>query len=329
MNELGKQLRTLCTLAVAFCLMSEMRAASQTPDAPSRVAPQATGERDGLPAGKQDLAPAEPYNPLRADAPELSLRARPVPQQPPEIPDNPNLTSTLVFGAGTFFINNAATQASLESSSGVGAIVDFENVLGLQKESWVPFFYGRWRTSERWRVEAEYFNLNRSGFKVLGQDVTWHGQTFPAGSSVDCKFDFADVRVSVGYSFYKTQDKELGIALGAHVADVNAEIAASGVSGIAGKVLAPLPVVSLFGGFAMTDQWAVAARFDAFSLTYDPYHGHLYDLGLDLLWNPWRHIGFGAGFRSLQMQGGVSSSKFTGDIDVSFSGPVVYMTAAF
>jgi hypothetical protein len=217
----------------------------------------------------------------------------------------------------------------LQSSAGVGGIIDFENVLGLKEESWVPILNARWRTSENWRIELEYFNLNRSGTKTLGQDITWNGQTIPAGSTVDSKFDFSDVRVSFGYSVYKTKDKELGFALGAHVADIKAEIGLSGQSGAAGKLIAPLPVFSMFSGFAMSDNWAVAARFDAFSLTFDPFHGHLYDLGLDLLWNPWRHIGFGAGFRSLQVQAGVSATDFSGDIDMNFSGPIIYMTAAF
>ena len=41
--------------------------------------------------------------------------------------------------------------------------------------------------------------------------------TFPIDAQMISKFDFSDARVSVGYSFFKTVDKELGVALGAHV----------------------------------------------------------------------------------------------------------------
>lgn len=332
MNELGKQVRVLYPLAVAFGLTSSLLGASQSPEASTLSASARELQTPTRGAARQGTGDElSSLDALRFTAPvnAFALPTAQVPAQPPEIPDNPNLTATLVFGAGGFFINNTATQASLQSNLGVGALVDFENVLGLETQAWVPILNARWRTSEFWRVEVEYFNLNRSGSKVLDRDITWKGQTFPAGSSVDSKFDFSDIRVSVGYSLYKTKDKEVGIALGAHVADITASIGASGASGVAGNVIAPLPVVSFYAGFAMSEHWAIAARFDAFSLKFDPYHGHLYDLGFDVLWNPWRHVGFGAGFRSLEVKGGVSASDFSGDVDTNFGGPIFYMTVAF
>ena len=41
------------------------------------------------------------------------------------------------------------------------------------------------------------------------------------------------------------------------------------------NLLAPLPVISLYGGFALNEEWSVGARIDEFSLTYEQFHGGL------------------------------------------------------
>ena len=93
--------------------------------------------------------------------------------------------------------------------------------------------------------------------------------------------------------------------------------------------MAPLPVASLFGGFALSDAWSVAARFDAFKFTWDPYRGHLYDSGLDLVWNPWRNIGFGVGYRSLQLSGTFNATHYRGELNAAYSGPIFYLNVTF
>ena len=50
-----------------------------------------------------------------------------------------------------------------------------------------------------------------------------------------------------------------------------------------GKLLAPLPVLSLYEAFALNERWSVNARLDEFWLSYDQCHGGITVLGLDLL----------------------------------------------
>jgi hypothetical protein len=245
------------------------------------------------------------------------------------LPDNPQLNAAFVFELGTMYVTNATTQASKTTNGGVGGIVDFENVLGLNQEAWVPFLSARWRFAENWRLEAEYFTINRSATHTIGENINWDGTDIPAGSQVKSYFDFTDLRVSAGWSFYKTQDKELGIALGLHVEDIRLNVSTNNTSNGDEQVVAPLPLLSLFGGFAMSDHWSVAARFDAFKITWDPYTGHLYDTGLDVIWNPWRSFGLGLGYRSLQLTGTFKSAHYKGELNAAYSGPILYLNVAF
>jgi hypothetical protein len=246
-----------------------------------------------------------------------------------DIPVHPALTDRFYLGVGAFF-PNTNTQASLTSNrTGLGATVDFEDTLDLERSKTVPGFVGRWRIGERWRVDAEYFQLNRSSERSLDREITWGDQTFPVNAAVASKFNFSDLRVSVGYSFFRRTDKELGVGVGLHVASYDVSLSSANFGGDGEDVLAPLPVLSLYGQFALTDRWAVGSRLDRFSLSYDKYDGSLTSLAMDLLYQPFRHVGFGAGYRALAIRADVEGDRNTLRLRQTFQGPIVFMNVSF
>jgi hypothetical protein len=267
-----------------------------------------------------------------AAQPNFKLAWNPLPaahdeDEPQGIPVHPALTDRFFFGLGAGRLRSN-TQARLNSDIGLGTNVDFEDILGLDGNSTVPEFLARWRFTERWRLEFEYFQLNRSGDKRLDQDVMWGDITFPAGAGVSTKFDVAVARVSCGYSFYKTKDKEVGAALGFHVTNFDVGIEGSAEEE-GGDLLAPLPVGSVYAQMALSDEWALALRLDAFRIEYSQYSGHVFAVGVDALWQPWRHFGFGLGWRSLQIAGGVDTSDWNGEVSTDYQGPIVFISTSF
>ena len=78
---------------------------------------------------------------------------------------------------------------------------------------------GKLRLGQRWRIEGEYFALNRSGTRVINKTINWGGNTYPIGITVNSEFDSDIYRLSAGYSFIKSTRSELGVALGLHVTD--------------------------------------------------------------------------------------------------------------
>jgi len=246
-----------------------------------------------------------------------------------QVPMHPALQDRWTFGAGVFF-PQTATQAQLTSNrTGVGTSIDFEEALDMERSKTVPTLYGRWRINQRWRIDAEYFQLNRSSERVIDRDIQWGDQTFAANTTVSAKFDFSDLRISGGYSFFRTPDKELGVGLGLHMAwyDVQLNSSTSGNDGQ--NVLAPLPVLSLYGQFALTDRWAVGSRLDRFSLTYDKFSGALTSLALDLQYQPFRHVGFALGYRGLFIEAEVEGDRVTGRFRQAFQGPLLSMSVSW
>jgi hypothetical protein len=244
------------------------------------------------------------------------------------IPDNPALKDRFSFNLGAFFARTS-TQAQV-TKNGVGAMVDFENTLGLDEQN-VDIFAGfLWRISERWRLDVEYFRLDRSATRTLASSFDWNGITYNPGTTVTSTYDFSDIRVSGGYSFFKRRDKELGVGFGLHVASIDAKIQAAGNAAEGGDVTAPLPVLSFYGAFALTNEWAVRFRGDWLSMNYGDYSGDVRSVGIDVLYQPWRNVGFGLGTRSLVVDVEIEKSGgWNGQARTSFQGPTAFMTVSF
>jgi hypothetical protein len=246
---------------------------------------------------------------------------------------NPNLNDKIFIGLGTFYAAKTSTTAQLNSQSlGVGTVVDFQNTLGMGDTAWGPDAEFRWRMSEHWRLEINYFWITQNGSKGIDRDIQWGDVVYPINAQVTSKLNFSDLRTSVGYSFYKTSDKELGVGLGLHWLWWQGSLGTETQGTEGGNLLAPLPVISFYGGFALDEQWSVGARVDVFSLTYQQYHGGITVLGLNLLYQPFRHVGFGVGYTGLFLNFQADSTglgSLQGKLNQNLQGPSFYITASF
>ena len=251
------------------------------------------------------------------------------------VPIHPALSDPFYIALGAF-VPKSSTSAQLNSTSlGIGTNIDFERALGMTTQKVVPDAFARWRFAERWRLELAYFQLNRSGDTVIQQEIHWGDQDFLAGTEIQSKFDFSDLRTSVGYSVFKRPDKDVGVALGVHAATYDVSLSAVGTGLVGGstseehKVLAPLPVLSIYGQFALTDEWAIETRLDRFAITFNNIYGNITSSVVDLNYQPFRHLGFGIGYRSFFINVRVTRPSWTAIFSQSYQGPFAYMNASF
>lgn len=242
---------------------------------------------------------------------------------------NAALNDTVFVELGGFFPDTSG-QAQLDSTSlGVGTSVDFQSLLGMSSRASAADGSIRVRLSERWRIEASYFQINQNGDKSIDREIQWGGVVYPINTQLTSKLQFSDLRVSAGYSVFKTSDKEVGVGLGLHVLGYKADIRSVNLGSESTDVLAPLPVLSVYGQFALDDKWTIGARLDRLSLTYDQYSGGVTVMALNLLYQPFRHVGFGLGYRGMFMNFTETGSKLTATLNQSLQGPGLFLTASF
>jgi hypothetical protein len=228
------------------------------------------------------------------------------------------------------FRAESTTEARLSTASGgSGVDVNFEDMLGLDKIKLVGEASMYWRFADRWRVDLGYFSLNRNGTRTLEQNVNWGGNTYPIGTTVNSNYKVSDLRAAVGYSFFRRPDKELGVGFGLHRAALETSLDAAGVGATNQSVTAPLPFLTLYGNFALTDSWALAVRSDWLSLSYDKYSGGIRATAIDFVYQPFTHFAFGFGVHSLTLHLDVNNPSSQLQTRLVFQGPAAFMSYSY
>jgi hypothetical protein len=183
--------------------------------------------------------------------------------------------------------------------------------------------------SEKWRLEASYFFISQTGDKSIDRDIEWGGVSFPINAEVTSKMNFSDLRASVGYSFYKTSDKELGVGLGLHT--LTYQFSLLPYPRAPGTVL-PRCRFSASMGLRAQHQWSVSTGIDYFSLSYQQYHGGMTSIAVNALYQPFRHFGVGVGYQALYVNFSADSTgltSFEGKLNQNLQGPTFFLTASF
>jgi len=243
------------------------------------------------------------------------------------IPEHPIMKDGWYISAGAMWARSNVT-ASLDRGV-LGSLIDFEDDLGLDEEDVIGLYTLRWHFARRWQVEVEYFNLDRSKEKQTQRNLTWGNLNIPITTVTTSTFNVEDFRVSLGYSFFRTQDKEVGIGLGAHVAELQAGLATQSFGSQRTSETAPLPFATLYARMALTDRWLLNVRVDRLSLDTGDIDGSVFSSGLDLIYQPWRHFSFGLGYRDINWQISSTSERWTGKAQVQENGPVLFIATSF
>jgi len=260
----------------------------------------------------------------------LSLaRSAAAEQSEERIPDHPLMTDAWLMSGGVLWAESNVTANLNSGALGVGALIDFEDDMGLDESSLIGLFDARWHFTKRWQLEVEYFKLDRDNEKQVQRTVDWGDVSIPVDALAKGTFNIEDFRVSVGYSFFRTKDKEVGIGLGAHVAKLEAGLSTRNFGSEFADQTAPLPFVTIYARMALTDRWLLSMRVDRLSLDTGDIDGKVFSSGLDVIYQPWRHFNIGLGYRDVNFQISSVSDDWRGKAQIQQSGPMLFVGASF
>jgi hypothetical protein len=245
-------------------------------------------------------------------------------------PDHPMMRDRFVVTAGVSRSESNVTANLRTSRIGLGTLIDFEDDLGLDKNNEIGVFMLSTRLFERWRLDAEYFSLDRDNEKQSSRTLDWGRLSIPINAAVRSNFDLEDVRVSVGYSFFRRTDKEVGVGLGAHVMSLDAALSTRNLGSERASIeSAPLPVVIFYARMALTDRWLLNVRIDRLSLDTGDIDGSIFDVEADFVYQPWRHFNVGLGYRDINLEVSSNGAKWRGKAQVRQNGPMLFVSSTF
>jgi len=217
-----------------------------------------------------------------------------------------------------------------------GTEVDFERDLNLDDRKGVPKIDAGIRLGKRFRLEADFLTLKRSGHTALERTITIDDTQFPLATEVDSELQTKIYRVAAGYSFIRNDKAEFGVSVGAHITKVKAEVAATvllpGDTAFRSErrdVSAPLPNVGLFGAVVLSKVFSIDGRMEAFALKVGDYKGRLIDARLGVSARLHKNIGVGLAYRRASYRLEVNKSDWDGRFEYRYSGPMAHLELAF
>jgi hypothetical protein len=206
----------------------------------------------------------------------------------------------------------------------IGTEIDFDNDLNFDDSE--NIYAQAALQFGRIRISAEYLPLDFSGNNTITRDISFGGQTFPAGTNVssDVEMDVFDFAMAI--HLLDIDDGPLRLQLGPEVAVKVADIDMSfrdTVSSAAESVSAtvPVPTIGARGRIAFSDYAGVVGRIGYLEVSGNSF----LDADIQLEFSPLPLLGIFAGYRYVDVD--VDESDVV--VNSTFSGPYAGVLARF
>jgi hypothetical protein len=253
--------------------------------------------------------------------------------------DKPRFGDTLTISVGGMNHRGKAQFASTRPGAPVTKL-SFTD-LGFDDETSVFWGDVTWQFAERWQFRLNYSSFDADGLREARESGNFGDLEWSVGARLTSDFDMRLYIADVTWDFIKTDRLHIGAGVGVHAVDLNLDmlLEVEGSIGGAGggtefaletaSVLAPLPNVSLGGGYRLADQLYLSARFGYLSLSYDKYDGRLFSARGAVEWRPVKRFGVGLAYQHVDVDLEVDDTTKQELYDFEFRGPVVYASVGF
>ena len=150
----------------------------------------------------------------------------------------------------SYGVNQANTDISVLSSTGVGTIISFDDDLGGEDSATIPRIDGYYRLNDRHRIDFSSFDIDRSGMKTLSVNLSIGDENYIVNDTIVSEIKYNLFKLGYAYSFYHSPSVELSLTAGLNITkydfayslDTGGQASANGGS-------APLPMFGLRMGY--------------------------------------------------------------------------------
>ena len=195
------------------------------------------------------------------------------------------------------------------TSAGLGASVNFEDIFGLPDNKSIWRFEANWHINKRQYIDFGYFELNRSGSKVLDENVEWGDFVFLANGTVAADFKSSFPYAAWRYDFLQLPEVRISGSAGINYLSLEAGLSAVGSAApiddpdniISGEVEEresinfPVPQVGLQIDWALTRRLAVKMYLRQIYVNASGINGGIGETAVRLHWWAAKHFGISGG----------------------------------
>lgn len=251
------------------------------------------------------------------------------------------LDDSFVFNVGAFLFQ-AETKAQVNGQSVANPEVDFDKSFGKPKDANRVRADALWRITPTHHARLMYFDYSKSRSRTLDDPIKWGEYTFQAGANVRADSKFSILELAYEYAFMRQPSYEVAATIGVHYTDISLRLSGAATiansNGTVNQVAfasreasapAPLPVIGLRGGWAVTPNWYVDAQGQYFQAKVGEVDGSISDLRVGATWMFSRHLGLGMGYNRFYTKLDFAKESFNGRMKFGYSGLQAYLTGTF
>jgi hypothetical protein len=234
------------------------------------------------------------------------------------------------------FVTDRATDTRLDSDSGRGTDINFEEDLGFERSMSVARLGGTFYLQPRQSIDFGIFDLSRDASRVIDETIEFGDRTFDVNTLIESNYDLTITKIDYTYAPLSRPKGYLGINAGFYIAATEVTLTATGqliqTASESEDLTAPLPVVGIRGEYKFSDRITIGGAAQYFKIDVGDTSGSLRDLYLaaDYGLGEMQKYAVGLAYNDVGMTiNAEEEGGFRGEIDWGYDGWLIYFKAGF
>ncbi len=182
---------------------------------------------------------------------------------------------------------------------------------------------------ERHLLRLSGLSTQRTGHARLERNIEYDDQIYRVNEIVDSSLNLRMFGLTYGFRLISNERMELTPTIGVQIGEysTNAVVRSRLTREPTGDI-APVPVIGVDARFDFTRRWSAEGRVQYLKITFEDVDASLLDwrLGITYRFNP--HFVAGIGYRSFNIDAESFDEGSSGLVDMSITGPLLYVRAS-
>ena len=205
-----------------------------------------------------------------------------------------------------------------------GSLISLEDDLGLDDDDVIPVLSLAFRPWAKHKFFLSYMGMDRDAQKVLSEDLSFDGITFPAGTDVDTEFNIDMYRAGYTWSFLQNESWELGVSVGAYWVEMDMQMSAfKGFLDADYDESEPFPMFGFSGSWLLNDNWLIRGTAEAFRIDMGDTEGDFYNVRIEAEYAVTENISLGAGYDLVRID--VEDTKKNNRVTYDYDGALAFV----
>jgi opacity protein-like surface antigen len=191
---------------------------------------------------------------------------------------------------------------------------------------------GTWRWANQHSLNFSWYNVDRTGYKSINDDIQFGDQNFPAGIALASDLNIDLYRLLYRYGLARTEDVDLDVGAGLYYGKIKMSLTADATVGSVSRgtrkatdLGAPMPTAGLLLNAKLTDRLRGIFSADFFYFSFNDWEGSQTDVQIGLEYRLAKNWTLGAAYDRfvLNLEGPAGGGTF--DVDNAWNSLFSYV----